>query len=304
MGAAAYAAHVLERLQEFEEVKLVGAVEEPRSDALLNLDGHFRAGHGQPVITTVLDLGPLFAPRVYGARERLGLRWRVASAARRSHHVLAPSTAVQTGLEQYLRLPPSRVTVLPPLPAAHFHRAARADVEDLRSRLQLPARYFLFLGSRSPRKNLALLAEAWKRARIEDVGLVLAGPGDEGITDALDVGYVPNEQLAALLSGALGWLNPSLYEGSAIGALEAMACGTAVLAAATGAQAHAVGLNGLLLPTNNPDEWARALKAVSTDPTLRARLSAAGLRKVRELTGSPPGVRPLVMALAGARDQA
>jgi glycosyltransferase involved in cell wall biosynthesis len=192
------------------------------------------------------------------------------------------------------------VAVLPDLPAPHLRRPPRAEVEELRRRLQLPARYFLFLGARSRRKNLRLLAEAWSRAALGEVGLVLAGPGEEGVPGARDLGYVPAVQLPALISGALAWVNPSLYEGSALGALEAMACGTPVVAAATGAQAHAVGLDGILLPADDVDEWARGLKAVAADPGLRGRLSAAGLRKLRELRASPLELLPLLSALGEA----
>ena len=299
-GDAVYAAHVLERLAEADEITIVGAAEARYADALLNLDGRFRPGRGQVVVSTVTDLGHLFARRAYGPRRWLAQNWRVASAARRSDRVLVPSTAVRDGIERYLNVRQDRVVVLPPLPAAHFRRRGPAEVELVRQRLGLPTPYLLFVGTRSARKNLALLGAAWKQARVapREVALVLAGPGRGGLPGAHDLGYVPAPPLAPLLSGALAWLNPSLYEGSAIGALEAMACGPPVVAAATGAQAHAVDLNGLLLPPDDVGAWAQALEAVVEDPALRRRLSAAGLRRVRELRASPPEVWPLVAALS------
>jgi glycosyltransferase involved in cell wall biosynthesis len=300
-GAAVYASYVVERLLETGEVRLVGGAESRHADAILNLDGRFRSGRGQPVVSAVLDLGHLFARQAYGPLEWMLQNWRVASMARRSDHLLVPSGPVRSTLERYLGVREERVTVLEALPAPTFKRPPRAEVEQLRYKLGLPDRYFLFVGVRSRRKNLPLLAAARKLAgdSLGAAGLVLAGPGRLTLPDSVDLGYVPGADLPALLGGALAWLNPSHYEGSAIGALEAMACGTPALVAATGAQAHGVGMNGMVLPPDDASEWSKALVEVATHPTSRGLMSAAGLRRIGELkaTGSP--VAPLVSALSG-----
>jgi glycosyltransferase involved in cell wall biosynthesis len=301
-GAGTYASYVLQRLAETGEVQVVGGSELRGADAILNLDGHFRSGRGQPVVSAVGDLGHLFARRAYGPLEWTLQNWRVASAARRSDHLLVPSSPVRTALERYLGVRPEKVIVLEPLPPEGFRRAGRKEVEQLRNRLGLPRRYFLFLGVRSRRKNLSLLAAAREQAaeRLEEVGLVLAGPGRISLPNSLDLGYVAAGDLPALLSGALAWLNPSHYEGSAIGALEAMACGVPALVAATGAQAHTVGLNGMVLPPDDAPEWARAMVAVADDVGLRGRMAAAGLRRMAELRATISPVTPLVQALSGS----
>jgi glycosyltransferase involved in cell wall biosynthesis len=115
---------------------------------------------------------------------------------------------------------------------------------------------------------------------------------------------VSPEDLPGLISGAVAWLNPSHYEGSSIGALEAMACGTPVLVAATGAQAKEVGMSGLVLPPADPQSWAEALNLVAGDRNLRGRLSAAGLRRVAELRASAPPTSSLLEALWPARASA
>lgn len=301
VGAAVYASYVVERLLETGEVRLVGDAEIRHADAILNLDGRFRSGRGQPVVSAVLDLGHLFARQAYRPLEWMLQNWRVASMARRSDHLLVPSGPVRSALERYLGVRPERVTVLESLPAPAFSRPRRAEVEQLGRRLRLPDRYFLFVGVRSRRKNLPLLAAARKLAgdSMGAAGLVLAGPGRLTLPDSVDLGYVPAPDLPTLLGGALAWLNPSHYEGSTIGALEAMACGTPALVAATGAQAHGVGMNGMVLPPDDATEWSKALVEVATDPASRGLMSAAGLRRIAELkaTGSP--VAPLVSALYG-----
>jgi len=248
----------------------------------------------------VSDLGHLLDRRGYGTREWLLQNWRVASAARRSDQLVVPSTAVRFGLERYLGIAAARVTVFEALPRVGFRRRPRAEVEAVRAGLGLPERYLLFVGARSRRKNLGLLDRAWALARRRpgsEVGLVLAGPGRGGVSGAVDLGYVDADQLPALISGATAWVNPSLYEGSAIGVLEAISCGTPALVAATGASAHAVGRAGIALPPHDPKAWAEAIVAVVTGDELRASLVAAGLKAAAELRSSPPDPEVLLRAI-------
>lgn len=280
----------------------MGAREAGDADVILSLDGRFRAGRGQRTVTAILDLGHLVERSGYGAGEWLAQNWRVASAARRSHHLLAPSKAVAFGLDRYLRTPASRVTVLAPLPRPCFRRPAREQVAELRRDLGLPERYFLFVGSRKRRKNLGLLDAAWRAAAPSmgpDVDLVLAGPGAGGMPGARDLGEVPLERLPALLAGAIAWLNPSLYEGTALGAQEAMACGTPPIVSGTGAQAHAVATAGLVLDPHDAREWAEAMVAMAAHAQLRARLASSALKAAAELRESPPKWEDLRAALLG-----
>jgi glycosyltransferase involved in cell wall biosynthesis len=302
VGAAVYACSVLELVRRSGEARVVGAGEAREADVILSLDGRFRAGRGQRTVTAVLDLGHLVERSGYGLGEWLAQNWRVASAARRSDHLLAPSRAVAFGLDRYLRTPASRVTVLAPLPRPCFRRPPREEVAELRRELGLPERYFVFVGSRARRKNLGLLAAAWQAAAQSlgaHVGLVLAGPGTGGVPGARDLGLVPLERLPALLAGAIAWLNPSLYEGTALGAQEAMACGTPAMVAGTGAQAHAVGTAGLVLDPHDAREWAEALVAMSGHAQLRARLASSSLKAAAELRESPPTWEDLRAALLG-----
>jgi glycosyltransferase involved in cell wall biosynthesis len=297
-GPAVYARFVIDLLNGSGEFEIRDGRAAAEADVILSLDGRFRAGHGQRTVTAIGDLGHLFERGGYGRAEWLRQNWRVASAVRRSDHLLAPSEAVRFGLERYLRTRPERITVLADPP--RLRRPAREHVEEVRRSLRLPARYFLFTGTRSRRKNLDLLARAWRAAGLApDVGLVLAGAGRETVPGATDLGYVPDDVLAAVTAGAVAWLNPSLYEGSAAGAQEAMACGTPPLVAATGAQPHAAGMAGLVLDPHDAGQWAQAIVAVARDESLRGRLSVAGLKAAAELREWAPGWKELGPALRG-----
>ena len=299
-GALLYARYVQQRLRESGRVV---PAPDAAAEAILSLDGRFRAGRGQPTVTAVFDLGHLTARRAYPAPLWLRQNWRVASAARRSDRILVASTALRAGLAAHLGVKESRVIVLEPLPASALTRAPLAKVKRLRADLGLPERYFVFVGSRGKRKNLALLGRAWREvcSRLDDsVGLVLAGPergGLPGLSRVLDIGYVGGENLPALLSGAIAYLNPSLYEGSGIGAQEAMACGTPAIVAPTGALPRAVDAAGIVLDAFDAAAWADALQALATRPALRAELSRTALRLTAERRAHPPDLVPLLGAL-------
>jgi glycosyltransferase involved in cell wall biosynthesis len=303
-GAAVYAIALLDALRATSDATIVGGGQETEASVILSVDGRFRSGRGRRTVAVVSDLGHLLDRRGFGRREWLAQNWRVASAARRSDHLVVPSTAVRIALERYLGTPATRVTVFVALPRPSFRRRSRPEVEALRATMGLPSRYLLFVGTRSRRKNLAVLAEAWGLARGrlgQDVGLVLAGRGRGGVPGARDLGYVEANLLPALISGAVAWVNPSLYEGSATGVWEAMSCGAPPLVASTGASARAVGRSGIVLDPHDPAAWAEAMVAVGSSSDLRAALAAAGLKAAAELRSSPPDPGLLLRAMAGPR---
>jgi glycosyltransferase involved in cell wall biosynthesis len=305
-GPAVYALAVLEALRSTGEVEIVGA-DRPDAAVVLSLDGRRRGRRGQRSVTAVLDLGHLLERRAYGPVAWLAQNWRVASASRRSDHLLAPSSSVEFGLGRYLGTPAARVTVFEARPGPRFRRRPKEEVEALRRSLGLPERYLVFVGTRSRRKNLGLLGRAWAVARRRlgaEVGLVLAGPGQGGVAGARDLGYVDGERLPALLSGALAWACPSLYEGSAVGAWEAVSCGAPPLVAAAGALPRAVGRAGVTLDPHDTEAWTEAMVAVVANRDLRASLIAAGLKAAAELRAARPDSGPLLDAILGRTPEA
>jgi glycosyltransferase involved in cell wall biosynthesis len=98
------------------------------------------------------------------------------------------------------------------------------------------------------------------------------------------LGYVPDEDLPALLSGALVYVQPSFYEGFGLSVLEAMACGTAVVASDASSLPEVVGGAGVLVDPHSPREMASALQDLISKPAMRAELAAAGRRRAGEFT--------------------
>ena len=97
-------------------------------------------------------------------------------------------------------------------------------------------------------------------------------------------GFVTDADLPTLYAAATLFAFPSRYEGFGLGPLEAMACGTPVLASDASSLPEVVGEAGLLLPPDDPAAWSEALRRLLDDPGLADRMRAAGLARAAEFT--------------------
>ena len=245
------------------------------------------------LVLTVHDLLPLRFPSWYPARQRWLFKRAIRQAERDAAAVVVPSTAVAADVADGTDIEASRVTVVPEGVDPIFSRpVSEVDVAAVCARHRIrPGQFFLFVGAISGRKNLetAMRALAVFRERGPDVPLVVVGPrgrgaeafDDEtrrlGLESAVRVtGFVSAADLPVLLAAALALVHPSKYEGFGLTPLEAMAAGTAVLAANTGALPEVVGDAGVLLPPDDVDAWAKAMARVNEDDALRRSMVERG----------------------------
>ena len=257
-----------------------------------------------PAIVTVHDLSYARAPELFSRRDRTLLRF-VRGSVRRAARVIAVSEFTRNDLCEVYGLDPAKVAAIPNGVSAEFQPVDGAS-ERVRQRFGIDRPYVLCVGALQPRKNVPLAIEAYARlaGRGVDCELVVAGGDRGGRLDVLDailrtrltgrvhlVGRVEHDELPALYSGARALLFPSLYEGFGLPALEAMACGTPVIASNTTGLAEAVGDAGLTVDPRSAEELAEALRRVLGDEALRDRLIAAGLARAAEFTWSRMAAR-------------
>ena len=168
--------------------------------------------------------------------------------------------------------------------------------------------FLLAVGMAGTHKNLPLLLEAFSRARLSDIRLVVTGLrsarvlGNAGLhlpPGIVYVGHVAKAELRALYEGALALAYPSSYDGFGLPPLEAMACGCPVVISDQPALVEVAGGAARVCPTGDATELAVALQEVR-DPALRARLAKLGLERARQFTWRATAERLLAQCRAAA----
>jgi glycosyltransferase involved in cell wall biosynthesis len=243
-------------------------------------------------VLTVHDLIPLTHAHCCQPSLVARCRRELPGAVQQADAIIAVSHHTKGELVERLGVAPERIRVVHHGVDPSFRPVAPSEVAALRERLQLRRRYLFGLGTGDPRKNAVGLVEAFARCRargLDDVELVLAGKpwvatarvrervaelGLQGAVRVLE--YVPAADLPALYTGAAAFVFPSLAEGFGMPVLEAMACGTPVIAAGVTALPEVVGSAGLLVDPTDVHELAAAIAEVLGDSALRGALAARG----------------------------
>ncbi|MFN7954754.1 MAG: glycosyltransferase family 1 protein [bacterium] len=248
------------------------------------------------IVSTIYDLAPEILPAEHNPRLRRLHQLRNRDIARRSDVVVAISESTKADVVRYLGVDAARVEVVYGGVSAAFHPRPEPEVEEARVRYGLHRPYLIFVGTIEPRKNLVRLVRAFARLRKQgvdqDLELVLVGRRgwrweevDHEIA-RLDLdahvrrlGYVPEHDLPALLTGAVALVYPSLYEGFGFPPLEAMACGTPAIASAVSSIPEVVDGAGVLVDPYREDAITDAMGLVLSDRALRDSLVEAGRKR-------------------------
>jgi glycosyltransferase involved in cell wall biosynthesis len=221
------------------------------------------------------------APDSFSASYRWWHRFAERTAARRARCVVTVSEFSRAELIDVLGLAPESVVVIPNGVSDRFR--PDADPEPVRSRYRLERPYVLTVGTGQARKNLPLLESVAARLAGDAVEVVWAG-GSAPAAGVRALGYVDDDELPGLYTGASAFVMPSSYEGFGICCVEAMASGTPVVAADRGALRETCGGAALLVDPGDEDAFAAAVVDAFSDAALRERLRADGLRRAAELS--------------------
>jgi glycosyltransferase involved in cell wall biosynthesis len=231
-------------------------------------------------VVVIHDVAALRHPEWYGRAYAAWQRALLPALARRARLVLTVSEFSKGEIVAVLGAPAERVEVVPGGVAERFTPAA--DSAPARAAHGLVDRpYVLTVATRIARKNLDALAAARSALAARGIELVAAGSGRSYMREGAGagprpLGYVAEEHLPGLYAGARAFVLPSLYEGLGLPCLEAMACGTPVVAADRAALPETCGGAALLVDPADPAALAGAVLTAATDEPSRARLAEAG----------------------------
>ena len=262
-------------------------------DVVHHFGGRLPARRSGAAVLTVHDTQPLDLPGNFSATKRLYLGWALPRSARAAAVVAVPSQWVAERVADRLGVPADRILVVPstyagPAPPARPHgdpgNGTRAH-PPAESEPWSGRPFVLYPAATYPHKNHATLiaAHAAVWARHGDTMLVLtggAGRAHAAVAElvartpgVVHLGRVDATRLASLMAAAAAVAFPSRYEGFGLPALEAMAAGTPVIAAAATALPEVVGDAGTLVDPDDLDGWVDTLIEVrSGSPGIRRRV--------------------------------
>jgi len=258
-----------------------------------------------PFVVTIHDLAPLEVPGEVSPEKTAAFRRGVRRAVQRAQHIVVPSAATRAALEREFAVPPQRTTIVPWAPDSGITSAVQAKIPErdrqrVRERYRLAERWLLSFSGSSPRKNAIGLLSAWARVAPDARAgrqLVLTGCEPESYRQQLAalaaelriddecrlLGFVPYEDLPALLCGAAGLLIPSRCEGFGLPVLDAMACGVPVLASRAGSLPEIAADAALYCDPHEPESIAAGIRQL-LNPDVAGRLVRRGYERVRRFS--------------------
>lgn len=267
---------------------------------------------GAKNIYTLHDLVPLRLPFTTGDIKRRYLRL-MRRIVKDADHIVTVSETSRRDIINLLGCPERRITntyqsvEIPKKFAEKPDDVVRREIEGA---FGLPYKgYFLFFGAIEPKKNVGRLVEAYLASQISSPLVIVGGaawksdvefkfinPLTNSYLEQIDnltyqrdrirrFDYAPFSLLVSLIRGAKGVVFPSLYEGFGLPVLEAMLLGTPVITSKEGSTPEVAGDAALLINPYDARDIADAIRAVDSDPELRASLSAKG--KVQAAKYSP-----------------
>jgi glycosyltransferase involved in cell wall biosynthesis len=295
-------ARIVAKAQRFmwEQAGLPGLVRRVRADVLHSPHYTMPVRSGVPTVVTLHDATFFSGPQLHTTVKRRFFTIATRFAIRQGAGLIVPSEATRNELIRLVSPAAGRATVAPHgVDPAHFHPPTEDEVAKLRVGLGLGDEPFIaFLGTIEPRKNVPNLIRGWMSTSANLASpptLVLAGGAgwDSTVDEVIATvparlrlvrpGYLPLDELRALLGGAEVVAYPALGEGFGLPVAEAMACGAVVLTTDRLALPE-VGGDAVEYTAVDATAIGSALARLLDDPERRAGLAAKAVRRASLFT--------------------
>ncbi len=255
-------------------------------------------------IITIHDLLFLYFPgQEYKSKKIYNFIYRKIRkiSARQADRIITVSEFSKSDIIATYKIDPSKIRVIPNgvSPAFHPHIDDQT-VQAIRTKYRIKDEFFLYVGNFKPHKNVHMLIRAYAQLAddiISQYQLVLCGKRDR-YTDTLEdevsdrnldhrvifTDMVPDEELPVLYNGAQLFIFPSLYEGSGFPPLEAMACGTPVIASNRTSLPEVVADAGVLVDPTEAGNITRAIEELLADQNLYQKFQEKGLARAKQFS--------------------
>lgn len=263
-----------------------------------------------PSVLTVHDLIAFEHPEFCQDQSVIYFNFFLPRSVKKATKIIAVSQTVKNTIIEKFKISGDKIDVIYLGVSEKFRNNLKEDyLQEVKNKYKLPSQFFLFVGNIEPKKNLDRLLEAFiKLKRNTDIPhkLVIVGkPGwkyksffnllskSNHSEDVVLTNYVCENDLPAIYNLCDVFVFPSLYEGFGIPALEAMACGKAVLISNKGALPEITGNNCLQVDPYSIDEIANGMYNLITDASLKNNLIEKSLKWVKDFTWENTAKRTL-----------
>lgn len=250
-----------------------------------------------PQVFTLHDLSllntPQFHPKDRVAFFRLFFRRRIHFAS----HIITVSEFMKREILNLLHLPSDKVTAIHLAPSSNFYPRSSLTVEKVMEKYSIRNPFIIAVGSIDPRKNLRLILHALDIINHNNLMLALVGWKGWGYEEFKEIlsrinskervrflGYIPDDDLAALYSGSHCLVYPSLYEGFGLPVIEAMACGCPVICSNTSSLPEVAGEAAIFINPHNPEELADAIMLLLENESQRQQLIHLGFYRASKFS--------------------
>lgn len=260
------------------------------------------------LVVTVHDLMALNFPGFFSGRNFLTSKYAylfhkymIPRAILRSGKLIAVSNSTKSDLEQFFNLNSNKVSVIHEAADPSFRKIENTEtLETYRRNVLLPENFILYVGNTKPYKNISTLLRAFKLFKTtwkSDYFLVVAGKKDRfhqtTFQMAKELGLLSNvrffdnfteKELPLLYNLAKLFVFPSYYEGFGLPPLEAISCGTPVIASSSASLPEILGEGATLIDPDDVNGFAKAMKDVLTNDGLRKQMSKKGIEQSKKFS--------------------
>ena len=256
----------------------------------------------RPVVLTIHDLTEYRLSTHYSRSRRLYRKIMLPISSRLADRIIAVSEYTKSDIVRFLRVSSSKIDVVSNAPSSRFKPLSVTEYKSvLKNKYGIAEPFILYVGQiQHPNKNLVRLLRAFCKIG-SDFGvhhkLVLCGkkhPSADIVyrtvnelhlkKDVIFTGYVPDEDLPYFYNNADLFVYPSLFEGFGIPPLEALSCGTPVIASNTSSLPEVIGNAGILVNPYDVDEIASSMIKVLRDETLQDKMRQKGLKQAEKFS--------------------
>ncbi len=251
------------------------------------------------LITTFHDLSFERYPEFYTRKTQLWHYYFVnpRRIAEKSEPVIAISESTRKDLGEVYKISSEKIRVVYHGTSDDFEIIDRNNPKllEIQKKYQLPYKFILFLGNIEPRKNIQSIIEAYKKfssnnSEFGKYKLVLAGNINPLCRDIIErekeniavCGYIEREDRPYIFNLASLFVYPSHFEGFGLPVLEAMACGTPVIASNNSSLPEVVGNAAITINPHRPDEISQTMQAVLMDVKLHSKLKEKGIKQAQK----------------------